>query len=102
MLALTTSSADPGVELTDAPGPEPLPNEAPDPEPLPNEPLVAVRAVSLNRAHLGGARVTGTSSTPERARGPHIDLDASWREPAEAIHALLERRVAGKAALRVD
>src|SRR4051812_36746071 len=102
MLALTTSSADPGVELTEAldpeplpneapdpdplpneaPDPERLPNEAPDPEPLPNEALVAVRAVSLNRAHLGGARVTGTSSSPERARGPHIDLEASWREPA--------------------
>jgi NADPH2:quinone reductase len=33
---------------------------------------------------------------------PHIDLEASWREPAEAIHALLGRRVAGKAVLRVD
>ena len=33
---------------------------------------------------------------------PHIDLEASWRQPADAIHALLERRVAGKVVLHVD
>ena len=33
---------------------------------------------------------------------PHIDLEASWREPAEAIQALLDRRVAGKVVLHVD
>ena len=31
-----------------------------------------------------------------------IDLDTSWRAAADAITALLERRIAGKAVLRVD
>jgi NADPH:quinone reductase len=33
---------------------------------------------------------------------PQIDLEASWREPAEPIHALIDRRIAGKAVLHVD
>lgn len=33
---------------------------------------------------------------------PQIDLEASWREPHEAIDALLDRRIAGKAVLRTD
>jgi len=31
-----------------------------------------------------------------------IDLEASWREPGPALAALMQRRVAGKAVLRVD
>jgi NADPH2:quinone reductase len=33
---------------------------------------------------------------------PHIDLEASWRQPGDAIHALLDRRISGKAILHVD
>ena len=33
---------------------------------------------------------------------PQIDLEASWHEPREAIEALLDRRIAGKAVLRID
>jgi NADPH:quinone reductase len=33
---------------------------------------------------------------------PQVDLEADWREPAAAIDALLERRVAGKAVLHVS
>jgi NADPH:quinone reductase len=42
MLALLTSSADPGVELA----------ETADPEPLPHEALVAAEAISLNRGEV--------------------------------------------------
>ena len=42
MLALLTSSTDPGVELKEAPVPEPLPNQA----------VVAVKAISLNRGEV--------------------------------------------------
>jgi NADPH:quinone reductase-like Zn-dependent oxidoreductase len=31
-----------------------------------------------------------------------VSLEASWRDPGEAVSALMERRVAGKAVLRFD
>jgi NADPH2:quinone reductase len=31
-----------------------------------------------------------------------IELDDSWREPAQALGALLKRRIGGKAVLHVD
>jgi NADPH:quinone reductase len=52
VLALLTSSADPGVELTDAPDPQPLPNEA----------LVAVKAISLNRGEVRSLKTKPPSS----------------------------------------
>jgi len=36
------------------------------------------------------------------ALDPQVSLEASWREPAEALEALLDRRLAGKAVLHVD
>jgi hypothetical protein len=31
-----------------------------------------------------------------------VELEGSWREPARALDALLERRIGGKAVLHVD
>jgi NADPH:quinone reductase len=31
-----------------------------------------------------------------------VDLESSWREAPEAIEALVDRRIAGKAVLRID
>jgi NADPH:quinone reductase-like Zn-dependent oxidoreductase len=33
---------------------------------------------------------------------PQIDLETSWREPQQALEALLDRRIAGKAVLHID
>lgn len=38
----------------------------------------------------------------EGALDPQVSLETSWREPTEAIQALLDRRVEGKAVLLVD
>jgi NADPH:quinone reductase-like Zn-dependent oxidoreductase len=46
-------------------------------------------------ARLAALVAAGDLETP-------IDLEASWRDPAPAIAALLERRIAGKAVLLVD
>ncbi len=46
-------------------------------------------------ARLAALVAAGDLATP-------IDLEASWRDPAPALTALLQRRVAGKAVLHVD
>jgi NADPH2:quinone reductase len=33
---------------------------------------------------------------------PQIDLEVGWREAADAIRALTDRKIAGKAVLHVD
>jgi hypothetical protein len=41
---------------------------------------------------------------PGRRRPPRrqVELECSWRQPAEAIDALLGRRIDGKAVLHID
>jgi NADPH:quinone reductase len=56
-------------------------------------------------ARAGGATKDFDRLTALVAAGaldPQVDLLASWREHARALAALLDRRVAGKAVLRVD
>lgn len=36
------------------------------------------------------------------ALDPQVDVEASWRQPGEALSALMDRRVAGKAVLHID
>jgi NADPH:quinone reductase-like Zn-dependent oxidoreductase len=55
--------------------------------------------------HIGGAggdlaRLAALVAAGELE--PQIGLEGSWRDPAPALEALLARRVAGKAVLRVD
>jgi NADPH:quinone reductase-like Zn-dependent oxidoreductase len=72
--------------------------------------------------HAPGAKIYGLMVFPELAKrrgatgmlerllgllaagrlDPQIDLEASWRDAADAINALVERRIAGKAVLQVD
>jgi NADPH:quinone reductase-like Zn-dependent oxidoreductase len=60
--------------------------EAPDPEPGRDQALIEVRAVSLNRGEAGRLE-------------PQIGLTGSLWEPEEALAALPDREVAGKAVL---
>jgi NADPH2:quinone reductase len=51
----------------------------------------------------GGADLTRLAQlVADKQLTPQIDLETSWREPEEAIEALLDRRIAGKAVLRID
>jgi hypothetical protein len=34
--------------------------------------------------------------------GGQVELEGSWRDPSQALDALLERRVGGKVVLHVD
>jgi NADPH:quinone reductase len=57
----------------------------------------------LERRAGGGADLARLASlVASNQLGPQIDLETSWREPKDAIEALLDRRIAGKAVLRVD
>jgi NADPH:quinone reductase-like Zn-dependent oxidoreductase len=57
----------------------------------------------LERSGTGGRDLGRLAALVAAGRlDTQIDLEASWREPAPAIEALLERRVAGKAVLHVD
>ncbi len=57
----------------------------------------------LERTGTGGSDLARLAAlVAARELEPQIDLEASWRDPAPAIEALLHRRVAGKAVLHVD
>ena len=57
----------------------------------------------LERRAGGGADLARLATLVARQElDPQIDLETSWRDPSEAIEALLDRRIAGKAVLRVD
>jgi NADPH2:quinone reductase len=56
-----------------------------------------------NHTRTGGADLRRLADLVADGRlDPQIDMTASWQEAGAAIEALLERRVAGKAVLRVD
>jgi hypothetical protein len=48
------------------------------------------------------ALVASANSRPTDGLASQIELEGSWREPARALDALLERRIGGKAVLHVD
>ena len=66
--------------------------------------LYGLRVFAELDEHHGATRLLGrlVDLVAAGRLDPHIDLEASWREPGEAIHALLDRRLAGKAVLHVD
>jgi NADPH2:quinone reductase len=57
----------------------------------------------LERRAGGGADLARLATLVERGElRPQIDLETSWRDPQDAIDALLDRRIAGKAVLHID
>jgi NADPH:quinone reductase len=66
--------------------------------------LYAFLIFSELASHGAGARDLRTlaESVANGTLDPQVALEASWREPAAAIEALLDRRVAGKAVLLLD
>jgi NADPH:quinone reductase-like Zn-dependent oxidoreductase len=57
----------------------------------------------LERTGTGGSDLARLAALVDAGElEPQIDLEGSWRDPAPALAALLERRVAGKALLHVD
>src|SRR3954462_14229974 len=57
----------------------------------------------LPRRAGGGADLARLAQlVADRDLHPQIDLETSWREPHDAIEALLDRRIAGKAVLHID
>ncbi len=57
----------------------------------------------IERSGTGGADLARLAALVAAGElDPQIDLESSWRDPAPAIAALLERRVTGKAVLLVD
>jgi hypothetical protein len=63
----------------------------------------------LRKTHPGTAHASGTADLLRLCRlaaagrlSGEIGLEGSWREPAAALTALLDRRVGGKAVLHVD
>jgi NADPH:quinone reductase len=57
----------------------------------------------LERRAGGGADLARLATlVADGALRPQIDLETSWRKPQQAIEALLDRRIAGKAVLLVD
>ncbi|HUR86699.1 MAG TPA: zinc-binding dehydrogenase [Solirubrobacteraceae bacterium] len=57
----------------------------------------------IERTGTGGSDLARLAALVEAGElEPQIDLEGSWRDPGPALEALLDRRVAGKAVLRVD